>query len=176
MDSNSNHIDEMKRLSRLAWLTFLILAILIILCGLYICLLLTKHPILWGSIVAGILGCSSAALLSALERKAKGWELANGDQWPQSDRKSDNESLNVDKSERFSMRMMSFFLLRPALGVLAALLIYFGFGNFPESTVEPEISKNYSNLMFWSLLAGFFTKTLFDNMKEVFISIPIGKK
>jgi hypothetical protein len=120
-----------------------------------------KIDLIWTSIAAGILGSTCSALLSALERKANGWEDKNGNKYPKEEPK-----------DKFSERMATFFLFRPVFGILAGLLIFFGIQTnyFLETGIENE-----SKVIFWSLLSGLFIKTLIEKLKDLFDSL-VGKK
>ena len=72
----------------------------------------------------------------------------------------------------FSQRMANFFLFRPALGIIAGLLIYFGMEAkyFGDTGLEQQ-----AKVIFWSLLSGLFAKTLIGKLKDLFDGL-VGKK
>lgn len=117
--------------------------------------------LMWACMIAGILGSTSSALMSALQRKANGWETEDGITHP------------VDgKSDMFSQRMATFFLYRPVFGIIAGLLIFFGieaeyFGNI-NSTEEAKV-------VFLSIISGLFIKSLIEKLKDLFDNL-IGIK
>ncbi len=120
----------------------------------------SEFPSIWHSVLAGVLGSSCSALMSALERRANGWEDKFGNKYPD----------DVPK-DKFNLGMISFFLFRPVFGIFAGVLIYFGF----QTKYFHNISFEYTDVVFWSLLCGLFVKTLIDKMKNLFESL-IGSK
>ncbi|MDH7448333.1 hypothetical protein [Aquimarina sp. 2201CG14-23] len=112
--------------------------------------------IIWICILSGILGSSVSALISVLQRKANGWEFKNGMKYP-----------DEFPKDKFSVRMSTFFAIRPILGILSGFIIYYGFqiiGVFKYRTEEFD----ESNVIFWSLLAGLFAKSMIEKLKDVF--------
>lgn len=114
------------------------------------------------SFAAGMLGSGVSAMLSALDRKANGWEFSDGTTYPDDDRK-----------QRFSERMTYFFVARPYLGASVGLLVFVGgvSGFLLNVGNPPDLYK----LTFLSLLAGLFAKTLLEKLKNVFDYL-FGKK
>jgi hypothetical protein len=110
---------------------------------------------------AGILGSASSALISALQRKANGWEMEDGKKYP-----------DDGKKEMFSRRLSTFFLYRPTLGIIGGLLIYYGMQAkfFAETGIEDQ-----SKVIFLSLLSGLFVKSLIEKLKDLFDNL-LGKK
>lgn len=106
-------------------------------------------------LTAAMLGSSVSAMLSALQRKANGWEFSDGTPYPDDAR-----------AERFSERMTYFFLGRPYLGASVGLLVFVGAvsGFLINVGSPPDLYK----LTFLSLLAGLFAKTLLEKLKNVF--------
>lgn len=165
--------QEIKNLQNSALLTFVFLSSLIIASAILIWQLkYLKQNILIGSILGGIMGCSTAALLSSLERKAQGWEIEDGTKYPtiilNNNKKETKDRVKDDRS-MFSKRMLTFFIFRPVLGISAAYLIYFGFTEM--EAIKSEFSQSEAKLLFWSILAGLFAKTLFGKMSDVFKNI-----
>ncbi len=111
----------------------------------------------WICGAAGFLGSSIAAIRSALDRRANGFEFKNGIKYPRDEPKS-----------KFSLSMANYFMLRPLLGLFAGIIIYFGIDRFMKS--EPT-QINIENTIFWSLLAGLFAKTLIDKLLDIFKSV-----
>ena len=113
------------------------------------------------SAVAGFLGSSVAALLSINERVSYGWVFSSGSRIPDS----------AIVKERFNLRLIRGFIVRPFVGVVGGLFMLFGC--LSGVLWEISIEETYK-ITFWSLLSGFFAKTLFDKLKEVFKNF-IGK-
>ena len=161
--------DEIKDLESSAHIVFRILGLIIINSGIILGLRDTfSINLIWACITAGILGSTSSALISALQRKANGWETEDGEKYP-----TDNKKETTDnKKERFSQRMATFFLYRPILGIIGGLLIYFGMQAkiFGDKGVE-----NQPEVIFWALLAGLFVKSLLERLKNLFDNL-IGNK
>lgn len=150
-----------KNLEVIARNTFIFLGVVVIISG----FLLGYRDKLsinlcWACMIAGVLGSTSSALLSALQRKANGWETVASDKYP-----SDG------KGDRFSQRMSTFFLYRPIFGIIAGLLVFFGVqtGYFGSMTVNEE-----AKVIFYSLLSGLFVKSLLEKLKDLFDSL-VGK-
>jgi hypothetical protein len=105
-------------------------------------------------ISTGLLGSSTTALISALNRRANGFEDSDGNQHPEP----------AQSKERFSEGMGYWLGARPVLGPVTGSLMYWGavagfFGsNLSKSSPE--------GLAFLGLLAGLFAKTLLDIMKN----------
>lgn len=110
-------------------------------------------------ISCGAMGSSISALTSSLDRRAKGWELETGKKLPR--------EIPIDK---FSMRMSPFFLYRPILGIVAAILVW---AMIKSDMINPGEKSDYY-LIFWTTLAGLFAKTLFEKLKDLFKSIIPG--
>ena len=125
--------DELKDLKSLAQKIFYTLGLIIVASGLMLALRPElAMPLIWACILAGILGSASSALISALQRKANGWETEDPENY-----------LPSGGKEMFSQRMASFFLFRPALGIIAGLLIYFGMEAkyFGDTGLEEQANK-----------------------------------
>jgi small-conductance mechanosensitive channel len=171
---NDKKIDEQKtdfkdnQLPKLicwSWIVLGILSFIIIVVTLFLIFsknlcLSTCISILWDSIAAGILGSTCAALLSALDRIAHGWEDKDGNKYPKDEPK-----------DKFNMGMVTFFLFRPVFGILAGLLVYFGL----QTKYIGDGTLTIPNVIFWSLLCGLFVKTLIDKLKSLFESF-VGAK
>ena len=156
---------EEQNLIKVSRIIFITLGCLIIVSGILLLLITCGNTfscsLICTSIIAGVLGSTASALISALDRKANGWESKNGDKYPES-----------GKPDKFSIRMATFFLYRPIFGILAGLLVFFGmqakyFGN---TGIEDQ-----SKVIFWSLLSGLFVKSLIEKLKDLFDSF-VGKK
>jgi len=104
--------------------------------------------------LTGWLGSSTAALVSALNRRAHGFEDSEGRQSPKSE----------VKQERFSEGMYYWLLGRPFLGMVTGTLAYWGaVGGFFGSNLSKNSPEGWA---FLGLLAGLFAKTLLDIMKN----------
>ncbi len=152
--------EEEKELIKVARSTFIKLGCLIVGSGVIIVLIACGNTfscsLIFTSIASGILGSTTSALISALERKANGWESKNGDKYPAD-----------GKPDKFSIRMSTFFLYRPIFGILAGLLMFFGMQAkyFGDMDFEDQ-----SKVIFWSLLSGLFVKSLIEKLKNLFDS------
>jgi hypothetical protein len=161
-DKKSDYETELNALRLLARNIFLTLGVIIAIAGFVLGFKdELSIQLVWGCITAGVLGSTSSALISALQRKANGWETEDGKKHP------------IDgKKEMFSQRMATFFLLRPTFGIIGGLLIYFGMQSkyFGDTGIEDP-----SKVIFWSLLSGLFVKSLLEKLKDLFDSL-VGKK
>lgn len=104
-------------------------------------------------LLCGVLGSTTAALMSALNRQALGFEDRHGHAYPDPDK----------KKERFSIAMSRWFLLRPTLGLFTGAVAYWGvdsglFGKLAEG--------REGKLYFAASIAGFFAKTFLDILKR----------
>ncbi|MFD2562660.1 hypothetical protein [Aquimarina rubra] len=111
---------------------------------------------IWICISSGILGSSISALVSALQRKANGWEFKNGLKYP-----------NESPKDKFSIRISSFFMVRPLLGILSGFVINYGFQATRSFKLHSE-GLDEASLIFWSILAGLFAKSLIEKLKDLF--------
>jgi hypothetical protein len=129
-----------------------------------VCLLVSDR---WGSgewrnclacLAASVLGSSTSALISALGRRAGGWET-HGIKIP------------PGEGERFNEKMAPFLATRPVLGCLTGLLVFsacrahFLIKGDSSNSANPT---SLSELVFYSLLAGLFAKTLIEKLKALF--------
>jgi hypothetical protein len=173
-DTNNNEVisaydTELKKLRALARTIFITLALIIIISGIIIGFKDSLSiSLIWTCMIAGTLGSTSSSLISALQRKANGWETEDGKKYPIDNTKSPTD----DKREMFSQRMATFFLYRPTLGIIAGLLIYFGMQSkyFGDTGLEDPYK-----VIFWSLLSGLFVKSLIKKLKDLFDNL-VGKK
>jgi hypothetical protein len=107
-------------------------------------------------VVAGLLGGSLSALLSAGDRLAHGLESWAGEKHP-----------DVDPPDKFSLRMVPSFLLRPVLGASMGFVVYVGIvGGFLFATQDSQAADfSLEGLAFYGTLAGLFAKTLLEKLK-----------
>jgi hypothetical protein len=106
---------------------------------------------------AGIAGSSTAALISALNRQAAGYEDSKGRAHP--DPKT--------KKERFSRGMYHWFLSRPALGGVTGCMAFWGMTAGFFGTPAPTAART----AFIGVLAGLFAKTLLDVLLNIFKNV-----
>lgn len=161
-EATLSYNTELNNLKSLARNIFITLGLIIIISGILLSIRDSLSiNLIWTCIIAGILGSTSSALISALQRKANGWETEDGKKHP-----------GDGKKEMFSQRMATFFLYRPTFGIIGGLLIYFGMQSkyFGDTGVEDQ-----SKVIFWSLLSGLFVKSLIEKLKDLFDSL-VGKK
>jgi hypothetical protein len=154
-----NH--EEPKLKQRSWFVFAVLSLFIIVSGsLTACRNFLGINLVWACIIAGILGSTTSALISALDRTANGWESKDGDKYPA-----------TGKPDKFSLRMSTFFFFRPLFGILAGLLIFYGiYSNYFGCS---EV-KNENGFIFISFLAGLFIKSLIEKLKDLFDNL-VGK-
>ena len=112
----------------------------------------------WGvvlSISSGVLGSAVAALQSAQERRANGWEVSNGTKYPKE-----------QPPDKFNAGMVPRFYARPFLGAVTGAVFYFGaptaFGLGPAVQTDP------GRLAFWSFVVGILAKTFLETLKDLF--------
>jgi len=106
------------------------------------------------AIATGTLGSSVAALLSALDRRAHGWELSNGWKYPQ-----------PEPADKFQESMVPIFVVRPLLGSVMGLVLYL----YPWPDKLTYVSD--VSIGFWGFLLGFLAKSFLDVLKGVFKSV-----
>lgn len=112
----------------------------------------------WLAVSGGVLGSALAALKSALDRFAAGWEFDDGVKFPMSDLK-----------ERFLVRMVPWLLARPVLGGVMGLVVYTGVvGGFLIASDTRPGAYSAHGILFLAILGGLFAKTLWDRLLEVF--------
>lgn len=148
---------ELTKLIFLSRIIFFELTSIIIVC----CFLLSRYESFtpFGiCIISGITGSTFAAFLSVLERSSNGWESMDGDKYPKDGPK-----------DKFSKRMFSFFFFRPVFGILAGLLIYFGMQS--KTFGKVELNTDNSDIIYFSLVAGFFIKLLMEKLKGLIDSL-----
>jgi hypothetical protein len=108
-------------------------------------------------LTSGVLGSATSAFISSLDRRAHGWEIGG-------------VKIPPGEGERFNEKIVPFFLGRPLLGFLVGLLVYTaGMAEVlfkPEGTTDP--AKSVYRLVFYSLLAGLFAKSLIEKLKAIF--------
>lgn len=106
-------------------------------------------------VVSGTLGSSISAMLSALQRRADGWEFSDGTTYPDDQRK-----------QRFNERMIPFFFARPCLGAAVGLLVFAG--SLSNYLAKFENPPDLFKLTFLAILGGLFAKTLLEKLKDIF--------
>jgi hypothetical protein len=147
------------------WLVGLTLALVTALAGLVAGVWSPAQPVLGTVVVAtaaGALGSAVSALLSALQRRANGWETRAGLRYP----------FDEGKSERFNLGIAPFLAARPALGASVGLIVLVGAqaGVFSVAATAGTLDR----AAFWSFLAGLFAKTLIEKLKTTFDQL-VGK-
>jgi hypothetical protein len=103
-------------------------------------------------LAAGAAGSAVAALLSLADRVSNGWELSDGTKRP---------IKLEDKTETFNARLGPLFLQRPILGAFSGWAVAMGFLDGPFQVVDISTTE----LCFWTLLVGFFAKTVLEALK-----------
>lgn len=114
----------------------------------------------------GILGAGLSGLISLNDRVANGWEFEDGSRDPDP----------TEKKERFNVRMSNGFLARPVLGLASGPLVLAGvkLGQFVQDAVPTQAIDDRYRILFFCILGGLFSKTLFDWLKDVFKKL-LGK-
>jgi len=184
---SSTENKEIEKLERLSLYIFIFLSSVIIVCGLMLSYLITCKYFATACVLAGIVGSATSGLLSSLQRRAAGWELEDGSKRPTKETEENKTQQKEDNREMFSLRMSSFFIFRPFLGIIAGLVIYYGLDLLPGlpevssksgsmTDLETQLNVNGPNeifrtLIFYSLIAGLFVKTMIDVLKGIFKSV-----
>lgn len=157
----------------ISWLVFLIFLSLAIVLWLFLGQNEREPDLLMIAtcIAGGTLGSSIAALRSVLARFSHGWEFSDGKKYPVM--LVNNEEVRKDK---FSARMIPFFIARPFLGTAAGLIVYTGMlsGYLISVTNANQEDFSIQGLTFLSILGGMFAKTFFEKLNEIFKAI-VGK-
>lgn len=124
-------------------------------------LIYVKVPPFWIVVTSGILGSSTAAFVSTLNRWANGIEDFHGNGYPDP----------TTRKQRFNERFSNWLLFRPVLGIVAAVLIYYGAKTLiPEdSTWAPK--ESLEAFAFLGVVAGLFAKTLISILLDAFKSL-----
>lgn len=106
------------------------------------------------AVATGTLGSAIAALLSALERRANGWELSNGWKYPR-----------PEPRDKFQTSMVPMFVARPLLGSVMGVILYLY--PWPAALAGSEgISVG-----FWGFVMGYLAKSFLEVVKGLFKSV-----
>ena len=121
----------------------------------------SENRTLWMALCAGFAGSTMAALRSVLDRRAKGLEDKNGNQWPEP----------WQSKERFSVAMSPWFVVRPFFGIpMGALAYWVVAGKLIGCASENDNSP--LKIVVTAFVAGLFAKTVIEillkTVKEVF--------
>jgi hypothetical protein len=118
------------------------------------------------SVALGIFGAALSGLMSLNERVANGWEFDDGSREPDP----------AVTKERFNLRLSKGFFARPFLGLASGPLVLAGIklGQFLHDAVPPTLIDERYRILFFCILGGLFSKTLFDWLKDVFKKL-VGK-
>ena len=111
-------------------------------------------------LAASVLGSSTSAFISALDRRAHGWEV-HGVKIP------------PGAGERFNEKMAPFFRKRPFLGLFTGILVFSAMHAHVLLRDEPGTTPELTGaalyrMVFYSLLAGLFAKSLIEKLKVLF--------
>jgi len=112
----------------------------------------------WGialAIVTGTLGSGVAAIQSAQQRRANGWEFSNSRKYP-----------TEEPKDKFNAGMVPMFYTRPLLGSAVGAAFYFGSTIVFGFTAPAE--GNLGKLAFWSFVVGVLAKTFLETLKDLF--------
>jgi len=124
-------------------------------------------------VAAGTLGSGVSALVSAVERIARGWEFSVGSKWPPAAEGAEIGSALPtfdpdDHRDMFGLRLLSSFLMRPLLGAVMGFFVYAGIsGGYLLGADALVPLKSYA-LAFLAALAGITAKTFLDRLREMF--------
>lgn len=112
------------------------------------------------SIVTGIMGSTTAAFISCLERHANGFEDSQGNQSPSKE----------EQVGRFNRGMFYWFLARPWLGAVTGAVVYWGIaGDILVSGNGATTAQEQA--AFWGFLAGLLAKSLLEILKGLLTNI-----
>nr|BAJ06934.1 hypothetical protein [uncultured bacterium] len=114
----------------------------------------------WIVVISGILGSSTAAFVSTLDRWANGIEDFHGNAYPDPS----------TRKQRFNERFSNWLLYRPVLGIVAAALIYFG-ANALIPNDSPWKPSTLEAFAFIGIVAELFAKTLIEILLDAFKSL-----
>jgi len=156
--------EKIIRLKNLSWIVTGVLMTAVSLSAGLTTLLLVSEKLGSGELrnclaclIASVLGSSTSAFISALDRRAHGWEICQ-------------VKIPPGSGERFNEKLVPFFVARPFLGLLTGLLVFSAsqthFLLKHESCPTEPVSLH--ELVFYSLLAGLFAKTLIEKLKALF--------
>ena len=107
---------------------------------------------------AGLLGSCITAGRSAAQRHADGYEFEDGFQYPSAEK----------DTERFNIRMLGFFYLRPFLGAGMGVVAYAGTVAGTLFSTASDGAPRAESVLFFALLAGLFSKTLILKLQKGF--------
>lgn len=117
-----------------------------------------EDAFLWIAMFTGLLGSSTTALISGLNRNANGYEDVAG-----------NVSSDFDKDkERFNNGMEEWFICRPWLGVITSALAYWA---VIGGVVGSQVDLNPEKIAVWGMMAGLFAKNLLDIFRNLLKSV-----
>ena len=100
------------------------------------------------------MGSAVAALLSALDRSAHGWELTDGSKYPQPEPK-----------DKFQLSMLLMFWVRPLLGSVMGVVLYV----YPWP--DKLAGAGGISIGFWGFVLGYLAKSFLDVLKGVFKNV-----
>ena len=167
IELTSKQQDDEHNLRRLAWIVMGILLVLVTGAVAASAWLLdavgdvaeprTNPRVIALCVTAATLGSAVSALISAADRYAHGFELADGTKLPQ-----------AQPADKFVERMAPWFLIRPFLGAAMGLLVYVGVvgGYLIAVDTDDEVRFNPHSLAFLSFLGGLFAKTLLEKLRK----------
>jgi hypothetical protein len=157
----SSEITELDKAAKVVLIWLVIMAVAAFVGGCYLLFVpdaLGNAQLKCVSSVAliGVSGSAVAALISALERYANGYELNDGSHYP-IDAKRDKGFFNA----RFAWSLR----LRPILGFLVAPIFVWGLSHFTKVYFDLSDPKT---LGFIAFIGGFLAKSILDLVKNLF--------
>ena len=159
-EKQTKEVDKLR--SQANWLNWYLVGVILLFLGAS-AWLATYGPEMkdapwWGialAVAAGTLGSGVAAIQSAQQRRANGWEFSDSVKYPQK-----------TPEDKFNAGMVPMFYTRPLLGSSVGLAFYFGAPIVFGFTAPTESSPG--KLAFWSFVVGVLAKTFLETLKDLF--------
>jgi hypothetical protein len=157
---NEAELNSLENLFRqnILFLSFILIASLLI--SILLVNMLPPEYAIWISITTGILGSTTAAFTSCLDRRANGFEDSLGNQSPKRE----------DKVGRYNRGMYYWFLARPWLGAVTGAIAYWGIVN-GVFTPSESTAVSLEGAAFSGFLAGLLAKSLLEILKGLLSKI-----
>jgi hypothetical protein len=159
MPGNFFDVDQIRRLRWLFIITLVYLA-----AGIVVALLIAVGEVRAGTpnlqllaIATGVAGSAITALVSALERHSNGFEDRDGHATPDPG----------TAKERFSERMFFWFVMRPFLGGVVAVGVFWGVDSHGLGGTVGDSGLSATKVAFYGLLSGLFAKSMLDILRKV---------
>jgi hypothetical protein len=155
MDSEIQRLDRQAR-NVIVYLT--LAALLSFLLGYFLVANQGRMLFLLAVALIGFSGSSIGALVSCLDRYAKGFEREDGTKEP-----------IAATGETFNRRMARWFVVRPFLGFVVAPLFLWGIGFFVKN--PSTFRDSTEHIAFSAFLGGLLAKSVIDLIKNLFKNV-----